>query len=227
MGALPRKRKASSWLAAGLCIVGVAMVPRPAWAGKFDETLDFSVHMRASTWSAGAIGLRAGSKSPELPSDARLTGRAHAFAPMLRGGLTFHGLRVGVGAGFEGYSGLRMAHDPLPSGHVVGNGRVWGVPLEGFAAYAFRGGERVRPFVELRTTGTLVRARADVVREGDGRIGKLRMQATTFAVAAQAGVLVHLNEYFFAEAAVGRVVYGVGGWTAGVAIGIPIPLANL
>ena len=85
----------------------------------------------------------------------------------------------------------------------------------------------VRPFIEARTTGTIVQARAQLAHRDGSRPETLRMHATTFAVAAQAGVLVHLSEYFFLEAGVGRVVYGTGGWTAGVAIGLPIPLANL
>jgi len=222
----PLLRWLASVIGGAACGAVVAAAPLEARAGKFDETLDFSVHARASTFNAGAIGLRAG-KGPALPSDAHLTGRVRTFAPMLRGGLTFHGLRVGVGAGFEGYDGLRLAHDPLPSGSSVTNGSVWGIPLEGFVAYAFRPGERVRPFIEARATGTIVEARAQLAHRGGGRSETLRMHATTFALAAQAGVLVHLNEYFFVEAGVGRVVYGVGGWTAGVGIGIPIPLANL
>jgi hypothetical protein len=222
----PFHRRIASWVVAAACGAVMVATPLPARAGKLDETLDFSVHARASMFNAGAIGLRGG-KGPALPSDTRLAGRARAFAPMLRGGLTFHGLRVGVGAGFEGYDGLRLAHEPLLPGQAITNGSVWGIPLEGFVAYAFRSGERVRPFIEARTTGTLIQARAQLDHLNDGRSGTLRMHATTFAVAAQAGVLVHLNECFFVEAGVGRVVYGTGGWTASAAIGIPIPLANL
>jgi hypothetical protein len=210
-------------MVASLAAVGM---PLEARADKFDETLDFSVHARASTLHAGAIGLRSGTDA--AVSGTYLTGRARAAVPMLRAGLTLHGWRVGVGAGVEGYRGLRLGHEqPLPSAYTVTDGRVWGVPLEAFVGYAFRSGERVRPFVEARTTATVVQAQARLVHRDDGELGMLRMRATTVAVAATAGVLVHLNEYFFLEAGVGRVVYGTGGWTAGVAIGIPIPLSNL
>ncbi len=216
-------RAVSRVLTTALCLAASL----EAHAGKFDETLDFSLQTRVATFDAGAIGLRTPARDPVVLTNPHLAGRARTITPLLRGNLSFHGLRVGVGAGFDGYTGLRLEHAPLPAGASVTEGRVWGIPIEGFAAYAFRPSKRVRPFVETRTTGTFIQAQARVASGVERERVPVRLRGTTLAVALRAGVLVHLNEYFFLDAGIGRVVYGTEGWTASVGIGIPIPLSNL
>ncbi len=207
------------------CSAALVAAPLEASAGKFDETLDLSVHARAGSMSP--VALRSAGNGPAALSDARLAGRALSLTPTFRINLSLSGWRFGVGAGFEGYRGLRLDHEPLPRNYAITDGRVGGIPIEGFVGYALRRGERIRPFVEARTTVTAVVARAQLTHRHDGDLGSVRMRAATFGVAGRMGVLLALNDYVFIDVGVGRVFHGPGGWTASLGVGLPIPLSNL
>ncbi|MCH9687057.1 MAG: hypothetical protein K0V04_36820 [Deltaproteobacteria bacterium] len=207
------------------CVTVSIGAPLEASAGKFDETLDLSLHTRAG--SVGPVGVGLAGRGPAVLSDARLVGRALSLTPTFRINLSLSGWRFGVGAGYEGYTGLRLDHDPLPVGYAITDGRVGGIPVEGFVGYAMRSDKRIRPFVEARTTVTAVVARAQLHHRHDGDLGSVRMRAATFGVGGRMGVLLALNDYVFVDVGVGRVFHGPGGWTASVGIGLPIPLSNL
>ena len=133
--------------------IAVGFAPPLAHADKMDETLEFSFHTRVSSFNAGRLRLRSAAGGPGLPADARLAGRVVATSPMLRASLALQGVRFGVGAGFEGYEGLRLRYRSAP-GLDVADGRGWGIPIEGFVGYAFETRGRVRPVVEARAAAT-------------------------------------------------------------------------
>lgn len=214
---------ALTWAAAFVVVV----VPSLARAGKFDRTLEFSLHARGARAPSASIRLRSVAGTSGVLEQVRLAGPSGSIAPLLRANLALHGFRFGVGAGFEGYNGLRLDHDPLPSAYSVRNGRVWGIPVEGFVGYALRSGERIRPYAEARTSVTVIGGQARLRHLDDGDLGRVRFRTHVLTVAAHAGVLVALNDYFFLHGGVGRAVYGGKAWTASVGIGIPIPLSNL
>lgn len=209
------------WFCCALAL-GALVVPQLAHADKFDETLDFSIHARATSLGNRSIGLRPLTSPPEDFGHARAYGKGFAVAPMLRANFSLHGIRFGAGAGFEGYRRLHVRYEARDS-DLFDDGMAWGLPLEAFLGYAFRTGERVRPFLEARGTATFLWARG----ERNDRSGYVSMRGSAFGLAARAGVLVELNEYFFVDVGVGRFVLGPGTWTACVGLGIPIPLANL
>ncbi len=207
------------------CVAAMIAAPFEARAGKLEETLDLSIHTRAGSGS-GETGLRAGG-GPTLLGNPRLVGHAYSVTPTVRINLSLIGLRFGIGAGYEGYRGLRLEHDPLPAGYGVTDGRVSGMPIEGFVGYALPLESRIHPFVEARTTATVMVARATLTHRDQGDLGRMRMHGASFSVGGRAGVLFAVNDYVFVEAGVGRVFHGPGGWTASMGIGLPIPLSNL
>lgn len=207
MGALRR------WSCAVAC-TAVLAVPSPARADKFDETLDVSIHGRGTLTGGRAASLR-GVDVPEGFRDARFVGRGIAIAPVLRANLSLDGWRFGVGIGVGGYRATQLRYRSRDAS--LTSARAWNVPAEAFFGYAFRTGERVRPFIEARGTATFIGARANDVR----------LRGHALGMAARVGVLVQLNEYFFVDAGIGRAFVGPDTWTACVGLGIPIPLANL
>lgn len=214
-----------SALGGALVLLGAAQ----AHAGKFDRTLDFSVHGRGGTIELSDQRLHVGKDAPALVgrSHPRLTGQGRTWSTGLRGNLSIEGVRFGLGAGFMGAEDLRLEHDRLAGGRSFTRGRVWGLPFEGFVGYAFRSGEKVRPYLEAQAVVTVLMAQAELRDPQLGSLGRARMHASVLEVVGRVGVLIPMGEYFFLDAAVGRTMLGPGQWVASVGLGIPIPTANL
>jgi hypothetical protein len=205
------------WSCAIACAATVA-APLEARADKFDRTLDFSIHGRGTLTGGRALGLHGIGRVPEGFGNARVVGRGVDLAPIMRANLSLDGWRFGVGVGAGGYRGTQL-HYRSRSAAPITAARVWSVPIEGFFGYAFRTGERVRPFLEARGSATFFGARTYPT--------DVRLRGHALGVAARVGILWQLNEYFFIDAGVGRTIVGPGTWTACVGLGIPIPLSNL
>lgn len=214
------------WVAIFVAMWGAA----DARADKFDKTLDLSLHIRGGTFGAAGMGLRSRrGTGPSAVTDAhpRLVGQGRSVTSLMRVNLSLNGFRFGIGAGYRNLAGLRLDRDRLPSGYYIDHGRVGGLPFEGFVGYALGDVEPVRPYVELRTTATVVVAQARLMQQDVGDLGKFWLHATAFDVVGRAGVLVPLGEFFFLDAGMGWTFHGSGGWVGSVGIGIPIPTANL
>jgi len=193
-----------------------------ARADKFDETLDISLHYRASWFEAKDLGLSPspGYDQPDLEAGApRLTGVGRGHAAVVRANLSIDGFRFGLGTGLMTVDGLELASD---AGGVTA-GRLWGAPAEAFLGYAFGRGREVRPFLEAR--GTL-----DVMQLGlSTSRGDVSAPFNAYApgLGLRAGVLVPLNEYFFVDTGLGLGIVGPQRVSIDVGLGLPIPLANL
>lgn len=205
-----------------LALACACLAPSRARADKFDETLDLSVHGRLTTPSDDAIALRHTSHGPRDVGHIRATREGATMSPMLRGGFTLHGFRFGVGVGFEGYRKMHVRYRSDVD-RRMDRGVAWGLPFEAFAGYVVRSGRVVRPYVEARGAVTLVHVRTEDRRASE----VMWSRATSFALAGQAGVVIHPNDHVFFDLGIGRVALGPGRWTASVGVGIPIPLANL
>jgi hypothetical protein len=199
--------------------LGLLLCAAEARADKFDETLDVSLHGRASWFEADALGL-----SPAPAYDApllekaapRLTGTGRGYATVLRANLSIEGFRFGLGMGVMTVAGLTFeADEPLETGHL------WGVPFEAFAGYAFGSGRDVRPYLELR--GTLTALQLGLSTEDYGA----PFNAYAPGLAARGGVLIPLSEYLFLDAGLGAGMVGPERFTLDVGLGLPIPLSNL
>ncbi len=212
-----------AWVLAVTCVA--SLVATPARADKFDETLDVSLHARTSWFRADDVGLSPAPAydAPTLEAaDPRLTGTGRGYATSLRGNLSIDGFRFGLGTGFITSTGLSLeAGESLEASEPLDPGRVWGVPFEAFAGYAFGSGRDVRPFLEVRGTLTALQ-----VSLSNGEYGA-PFNAYLPGLATRGGVLVPLSQYFFLDAGVGIGILGPERFTLDVGLGLPIPLANL
>jgi hypothetical protein len=207
-------------ITASTVALGVLLSGPLAHADKFDETLDLSLQLRSSWYEADDLRLK-----PSPAYDARLieattptlTGVGRSYGGSLRAGFSIDGFRFGIGVGAMSVAGLRLES----SSEALSAGRLWALPLEAYAGYAFGSGLEVRPFLEARGTLDLVGADLSVPEYG------APFHVFVPGVALRGGLRVPLGEYFFADAGLGAGVVGPERVTLDVALGIPIPLDNL
>lgn len=202
-------------------LAGLALVPSPARADKFDRTLDLSVHPAFVALDVNDVELSLPASTAPWVREARprLAGRASLVGAEARAGFTLSGLRLDVGAGAHGASGLRLRHPPVRNGLEAGG--VWAVPLSASAVYALGSPRGFRPYAGLRGDLTVVGLMLTTIN------ASTPVSTVVPGLSARLGVVIWLNEYFFADlgGAVGLVGGDVFRLSAGV--GVPIPLANL
>jgi hypothetical protein len=209
-------------------VLGTAGV---AHADTFDETVDVSVRLGAGWFEARDLPLYVlpTDDAPALLDGAEpmLQRNGRSFWGMLREGWHFDGFRFGSGVGLLTVDGLALAHQPLDGGAWVEPGRLWGMSFELFAGYAFGDAREVRPYLEARGSFTLLETQLELQLPNGQSGGTTGYQAYVPGVGLSAGILVPLNEYFFADVGVEVDLYGALRFAPFVGIGLPIPQSHL
>ena len=196
-----------------------------------DETLDIALRLSGGWADVDGLSLRAAplDEAPDLveAADLHLLGRGPGFSGMLRGNIQLSGFRVGAGFGYAAVDGLTLGHMPLADGATLHADRLWGMPFEIFAGYAFRFWEEVQPYVEARGSLTILQTRIEANHPELGSLGSTAFNGYAPGIGMSVGVLVPINEYFFFDAGGSVDLIGPTRLSLHAALGIPIPLANL
>lgn len=220
----------------GICAALTSMlvttlVSRPAHADKMDERLDIALRLSGGWANVDSLSLHPAplDEAPDLveAGDLHLTGRGPAFSGTLRGNLHLNGFRVGAGVGYAAIDGLALHHMPLAGGATLHADRVWGMPFELFAGYAFPFWDEVQPYAEARGSLTILQTRIEAIHPELGSLGTTAFNGYAPGIGMTVGVLVDIHEYFFFDAGGSVDLIGPMRLSMHAALGIPIPLANL
>jgi hypothetical protein len=210
-----------------------ALVPREARADKMGTTLDVSLGER-SAWVELDHPLRvppAGVSAPAIDAlQPHVTGTGGLFGAVGRIGITYHWLRAGIDVGGHGAAFLDLRHANTPDGLTLDAGPLWGVPVEGYIGYILGDADEVRLFGELRGGFSVLHTQL-TLRAGDRVIADAGYNAYYPNFDVRLGVRVPITDYFFFEGgvALSPLPNDVGPERGSifVALGLPIPLANL
>lgn len=204
-------------------LVAVAVVaPREAQASdKLDTSLDLSLHGVFAVLDVDGLRLRpSGDEPSELKGlDARLLGRTTLMGFHQRVGMNLHGVRFGVGVGTLAAPTLRVRHDRRDL--AVNADSAWAIPLDGYLSFAPGDPRWFRPYGGVTGGATLLSTTLESGSPG------VPYRAFTWGLSARAGVVLEINQYFFADLGGSLGLLGADVFQLSAALGVPIPLANL
>ena len=205
-----------------------------AHAGKFDETLDFSLHGTGGTTDFTGIILEPGEWSKGLtnPGDIglRLSGEGKMFLGTIRGNISMEGVRIGLGFGFMRSKDLKISHHGMTSPREE-RGRMSTSTMilssEIFVAYAIGDPRGVRPYIEVRGTWMMFRSNVETTDCQSGCADLRDYTGHVFGIVPRIGLLISINQYFFADLGASYGVVGPEEFAFSLGVGIPIPFSNL
>lgn len=200
---------------------GCWLAPEDARAGKFDHTLDLSLHGVFSVMDGDGRRLTASVDDPASSRGAEpmMLGRVQAVGVVPRVGFNLDGVRFGVGVGALALTDLQL--------RVAGGGadaranHAWALPLDGYLLLAPGDPRWFRLYGGVAGGATLM----SVTLETHDR--DIAYRRFVWGLSARVGVVLELNEYLFADLGGSVGLLGVDVFQVSAALGLPIPLSNL